>query len=294
MLTGIHRATSMKRLNFGLRRWMRRGPAVVVLLLRLCPVGCATAPVASSKEPARPLRTATLDEVLAAYDGYCKGIDTLSASGDLDIRDLRAGKAHRVGVRVVATRGGRLYLKGSVAVITALEVVSNGERFWFQVPSKKTVWTGDAAAAASSEAGTEKAPYYVLRPSDVTSALIPDPLDPGPEDSLVLESDRRAYSVTLAHLAGGRGIARRRVWLDRETLLPQRIRGYDEHGDITSDVTLGSWKDGTPRLVMVLRPGEGYEASFSLSKVQTNVTVPEKAFAPRTPEGYRIVEVGSK
>jgi hypothetical protein len=67
-----------------------------------------------------------------------------------------------VGVRFVAARGGRLYLKGSVLVVTALEVVSDGERFWFQVLSKKTVWTGPNDAGNRAE-GADKAPYYALR-----------------------------------------------------------------------------------------------------------------------------------
>src|SRR5207247_8568458 len=99
------------------------------LALVLCS-GCAGRAL-SIVVPARPLRAAALEEVLAAHDGYCKGIDTLSASGDLEVRDFRAGKARRLGVRLVATRGGKLYLKASVAVVTALEVASAGKRSWF-------------------------------------------------------------------------------------------------------------------------------------------------------------------
>ena len=229
--------------------------------------------------------------MLAAYDGYCRKLETLSASGDLDVRDVRAGKAHSLGVRLVATRGGRLYLKGSVAVITALEVVADGARFWFQVPSKKTVWTGAAGAVASREAGTEQAPYYALRPADVTSALLPEPLAPGPEDGLVLEADAQTFSLTLAHLSSGRGAARRRVWLSRETLLPIRTRSFDGQGDVQSEVTVGAWQDGLPRWIQLSRPADGYQASFRLSKVELNVAVPERAFAPRTPEDYKVVEV---
>src|SRR5262249_22699696 len=105
------------------RRTLRAASAAALLLFSLGPVACAKARVAAPQARPAGLRSATVDEVLAAYDGYCKKLDTLSASGDLDVRDVRAGKAHSLGVRLVATRGGRLYLKGSVAVITALEVV---------------------------------------------------------------------------------------------------------------------------------------------------------------------------
>jgi hypothetical protein len=238
----------------------------------------------------RPLRAASLDEVLAAYDSYCASGKTLSASGDLDVRDRRTGRARSLGVRLVATRGGRLYLKGSVAVITAMEVVADGQRFWFQVPSKKTVWTG-AAAGEAREAGTEDAPYQALRPSDVTSALLPEPLAPRPGETLLLDADRESFTLTLASPADGRGLARRRVSLARDTLLPVRLRQYDGRGDLETDVTLGAWSGADAHQIDIQRPLQGYEASLRLDKVERNVAVPERAFVPRTPEGYAVVEV---
>ena len=115
--------------------------------------------IATPAAPVRPLRAATLDEVLAAYDAYCGRGTTLSASGDLDVRDRRTGKARRLGVRVLAGRGGRLYLKGSVAVVTALEVVADGERFWFQVPSQEDGVDGGGRRGPRRGRRDEQAPY---------------------------------------------------------------------------------------------------------------------------------------
>jgi outer membrane lipoprotein-sorting protein len=240
---------------------------------------------------AGPPRAATLDEVVAAYDGYCRGIETLSASGDLDVRDLRAGKARTLGVRVVAARGGRLYVKGSVAVVTALEVISDGARFWFQVPSKKTVWTGAASEAAPTAAQTEDAPYYALRPADVTSALLPEPLDPGPGEVVLLEADRETFSLSLASLDGARGRVRRRVFLDRRSLRPVRLRSYDARGDLRTEARLQAWTASGPARVDISRPLDGYEAGFTFDRVETNAAVPERAFQPRTPPGYKVVQV---
>jgi hypothetical protein len=260
-------------------------------LLGITLAGCARARAVPRVDVSAP-RAASLDEVAAAYDGYCRGIETLSASGDLDVRDLRAGKARKLGVRLVATRGGRLYIKGSVAVVTALEVVADGARFWFQVPSKKTVWTGAAAGAAPTAAETENAPYYALRPADVTSALLPEPLDPGPDETVVLEADRETFSLALARVEGGRGRVRRRVFLDRSTLRPVRLRSYDERGDLRTEARLSSWTAAGPRRVEVSRPLDGYEADFTFDRVEGNVAVPERAFQPRTPPDYKVVEVG--
>jgi outer membrane lipoprotein-sorting protein len=260
------------------------------LLASACLAACASAPRPTPTVPSRPSRSATLDEVIEAYDGYCKGLRSLSASGQLDLRDLHAGKSRRVGVRLVTRRGGRLYLKGTVAVITALEVVSDGERFWFQLPSKKTVWTGDVGGSPRPD--DDPAPYYALRPSDVTAALLPEPLALEAGDVAVLESDPETFSLTVARVEGRDATARRRVWLDRESLRPVRARSYDERGDVVSEASLQDWAEGTPRRVVVSRPREGYEAAFTLEKVDTNVEVPERAFVPRMPAGYKVVEVG--
>ena len=262
---------------------------LAVLLVVAAGSGCAGRPTSITAVPARPLRAATLEEVLAAHDAYCRGIDTLSGSGDLEVRDLRAGKARRLGVRVVATRGGRLYLKASVSFVTALEVASDGRRFSFQVPSRKTVWTGRADAVPEAE--DEGAPYYALRPADVTAALVPEPLAVGPDEAVVLLGDLETFTLTVG--PGPRGPARRTVAVDRESLRPVRSRRFDESGDIVSEFVYGEVASGPARRVAVRRPREGYEALFAFDEAAVNVSVPERAFTPRTPpEGYEVVEVG--
>jgi outer membrane lipoprotein-sorting protein len=274
----------------GSRRRIQRGrPLALVLLLGLGPYGCTTAPKLPLAAPIAPLRAATLEEVLAAYDGFCNGIETLSASGDLDVHDGRTGRSRKLSVRLVATRGGRLYLKGSVAIVTALEVVSDGERFWFVVPSKKTVWTGRAGQLPHEAA--EGASLSALRPKDLTWALIPEALTRGAGDTLILEGDRQTFSLTLARVVQGTGVVRRRVWLDRESLRPVRSRTYGENGDVVTEATFGQWSDGKPHSLSVSRPAEAYEVDFAFSKVEYNVKAPERAFAPRTPEGYKLEEI---
>jgi len=248
-----------------------RWRATILLLGVLALASCLARPRTIPRVPARPLRAASLDEVLAAYDAYASGNETLSASGGLEVR------------------GGKLYLKGSVAVVTALEVVADGQRFWFQVPSRKTVWTGLSGAA--HRADSDDAPYYALRPSDVTSALLPEPLAPGAGDAVLFEADRDSFSLALAP-RGARETVRRRVWLDREMLHPIRLRRYDERGDLVSEVQLGDWKDGSPERIQIDRPAEGYEAILDFDKVERNVPVPAQAFVPRTPAGYKVEQVG--
>lgn len=250
--------------------------------------GCAGSPIARPVAPLPAPRAASLQEVREAYDAFCRGLSTLNAKGDLDVRDTRTGKAQRLAVRVVARSGGRLYLKGSVAVVTALEAVSDGERFWLQVPSKKTVWTGPASGAPDSE--RQDAPYYALRPGDVALALLPEPLETDSGEALLLEADRQAFSLTLARVEPP-GVVRRRVSLGREDLQLRRSRSFNERGDLVSDVSFESWQSGFPRRITIVRPMDGYVAAFALDSVRLNEPVPERAFAPRVPEGYKLIEV---
>ncbi len=290
MLTVPGETASIKLGAVGLRRRIQRGrPLAPVLFLSLGLWGCASALKAPPAAPIPPPRAATLDEVLAAYDGFCKGLETFSASGDLDVHDRRTGRSQRLGVRLLATRGGRLYLKGTIAFVTALEIVADGERFWFQVPSKKTVWTGPADSHPRDD--SQRAPYYALRPKDLTRALIPEALAPQAEEALVLEADRQTFSMTLAQVHDGRGVALRRIWVDRQALRPLRSRIYGERGDLVLETSFGQWSDGKPHFVAVSRPEEGYDAVFTLSKVEENVTVPDRVFVPRIPEGYKVEEI---
>ncbi len=261
--------------------------AVAALASVVGGAACVTRTIAPPAAPPGPLRAASLDEVLAAFDGYCNETSTLSASGNLDVRDFRAGKARKVGVRVVAARGGRLYLKGSVAVVTALELVADGERFWFQVPAKKTVWTGRADAHPRAE--DEKAPYYALRPADVAAALLPEPART--RDTVLMESDRDAFTLIFA--GGERGPVRRTVQLERASLRLSGERRFDERGDLVASFAYGSWDGRFPRRIVVGRPREGYEAEFAFEKAEVNVAVADRVFVPRTPKDYAVVEVGS-
>jgi hypothetical protein len=237
--------------------------------------------------------------VLDAHESYTTGLESFSASGDLTVSDRRAGKAHTIDVRVAARRGGRLYLKGSVAVVTAIELVSDGERVTFRVPRKKKVWTGAADATPPAEAGAgdsgeeedESAPYESLRPSDLLRALLPEPLVPTADQGVVLEADERSFSLALVQLEGGRGRVLRRVWLDRETLELSRARHFDETGDLESESRFVAWKDGWPQRVSISRPGEGFAASFVFTSFKPNANVPDKAFVPIIPDDYAVVEI---
>lgn len=254
--------------------------------------GCMGAPRAIATLPARPPRAASLEEVLAAYERFAQAAASLGGSGELEVRDRRRGESRRFSLRLLAARDGRLYLKASVAVVTALEVVCDGRDFWFQVPSKRTVWTGRADQRPST--GDVREPYEALRPADIVAALLPARLEPALGEVLALEADREAFSVLVARAGPGPVAARQRIWLERESLRPRGLRTYDSQGDLQVEVQWSDWQEGWPRRVELARPLDGYEAGFDFSKVQPGAALPEQAFRPRTPPDYRLVNVDER
>jgi len=51
------------------------------------------------------------------------------------------------------------------------------------------------------------------------------------------------------------------------------------------------WREGFPHRITIARPMDGYVAAFSLESVRLNEPVPGRAFAPRLPDGYEVIEV---
>lgn len=264
-------------------------PAVAVLL---AVSACVGAPRAIATLPARPPRAASLEEVLVAYDRFAQAAESLGGAGDLEVRDRRRGESRRFSMRILAARDGRLYLKASVAVVTALEVVCDGRRFWFQVPSKHRVWTGRADQRPGT--GEVREPYEALRPADVVAALLPARLEPAEGELLAFEADREAFSVLVARPASAAVTARQRVWLERETLRPQRLRTYDAGGELQLEVRWSDWQEDRPRRVQLARPLDGYEADFDFSKVEIGAALPDQAFRPRMPPDYELVNVDER
>jgi hypothetical protein len=257
--------------------------------------GCAWRARAIPVADLSPVRAATLDEVVKAHERATGALSALSASGRLELIDQRGGRQRSFGARVLCGRGGRLYLKASVAVVTALEATSDGRVFWLAVPSKHKVWTGDATRPPRVAAGADSHDFEALRPSDLAAALLPEPLDPRPGEVLLLESEREWFSLALgAPGEAGRGHVRRRVWLERATLHPGRARTYDAGGELALETTWGDWRDGVPWRVGVSRPAQGYAARLTFDKVQANVALPERAFTPRLSPEWEVVELDAR
>ena len=98
----------------------------------------------------------------------------------------------------------------------------------------------------------------------------------------------RSRSPTAGAAPSGRSVR-----LERAGLHPLGERRFDARGDLVASFAYGAWDGGFPRRIVVGRPNEGYEAEFTLEKAEVNAAVPDRAFVPRVPADYSVVEVGS-
>lgn len=268
-----------------------RGAVHVALLAAVALSGCSWRAQAIARADLSPVRAVGLSEAFEAHEQAARALASLRGSGHLQVRDLRLGRQREFGMRLACARGGRLYLKANVAVVTALEATSDGRRFWLSVPSKRKVWTGDATRPAHV-AAPDTQDLEGLRPADLVAALLPEPLAPAPDEALLFEGERQTVSLAVGRPdAQGRASVRRRVWLDRATLHLLRARTYDSAGSLELEATFGDWRAGLPWRVGVAREGQGYEAVLTFDKAEANVALPERAFEPRLPEDYEVVRL---
>ena len=158
---------------------------------------------------------------------------TATASGIDDPERVRrprrarpaGGQGAQAGRAPGGGRGGRLYLKGSVAVVTALEVVADGERFWFQVPVEEDGLDGRGRRGRPARPSDRAGALLRAAPRRRDRGPAPEPLAPRDGETVLLDGDREAFTLTLAAPGRGRGgRAPARVRLDRETLRPVRLR----------------------------------------------------------------------
>ena len=226
------------------------------------------------KRELQPPREASLDEVLAAYDLYCDGIDTFKATGEMELRNTRTGRAGRLRFDLVASREGiRLEQRGGGP---GFVLVSRDGEFALQSAADGRHWRGAADEPLPS---LRDFPLEALRPSDLSSAFVPSPLTAQPDEALFMEGERSRFAVTLTRRRSGHGVARRQVFLERASLRLQRTLSFDEEGNLRSEVSWRSWRDGVPREILVTRPLDGTLARLELDEAEPNAPVPPGSFS---------------
>ena len=234
--------------------------------------GSSDRELARKRELPEP-REASLEEVLAAYDLYCNGIETFKAAGEMELRNTRTGRVRRFRFDVAASREGvRLEQRDGDA---GFVLVSADGAFALRSAADGRIWRGAADEPLRS---LRDIPLEALRPTDLASALVPAPLTAQPDEALFMEGERSHFALTLTRRRSGHAVARRQVFLERASLRLQRALSFDADGNLLSEVSWRRWRDGVPREILVTRPLDGTLARLELDRAAPNAPVPPGSF----------------
>jgi hypothetical protein len=219
-------------------------------------------------------REASLEEVLAAYDLYCDGIETFKAAGEMELRNTRTGRAHRFRFDLLASREGvRLEQRDAD---TGFVLVSDDGAFALQSRADGRTWRGAADEPLPS---LSDIPLEALRPSDLATAFVPAALTAQSDEALFMEGERSRFALTLTRRRSGHGVAHRQVFLERASLRLQRVLSFDADGNLRSEVSWHRWRDGVPREILVTRPLDGTLARLELDRAAPNAPVAPGSFS---------------
>jgi hypothetical protein len=297
--------------------WERTAWMVLLAAVACSAVGCA-AGHPSATTPAIPLaqlKTATKDQLIAAYNGQANALQSINASVSMK---LTAGTAysgvikqyHEVNGFLLAQRPASIRVIGQLPVVgtNIFDMASDGATFRINIPSKNKFLEGPANLQRQSAQPVEN-----LRPQHLVDAVFWAAI---PADAPVLfeagdESEARYYVLTVAqepaqqppqgnseHAGSIDWIISRKIWFDRADLSISRLQIYDSGGNVTADMRYSSWDTfGTVRfagLIRLVRPGEDYGLDITIKKLTPNQPIAADKFELQQPPGTELVHVGEQ
>ena len=278
---------------------------VLALLLLPLSIGCSVSvrQVVPPDQQSFPALTASRPELLEALDEVSRAVRTLSATVTLRL----SGGGVTTGVltsyretdgRLVVRRPSHIRMRGQapLALFTAFDMVSDGERFRVSVPSENKLFHGDTRTATKAEN-----PILNLRPQHIMDALFVD-VDEHLDSPSVLpifseaSVDRRSFYIfEFVDGSGAVPVLLEKIWIDRRDLRVSRKQLFGEEGVIETDVSYSLYEDmdgiAFPKEIEIQRPVEDYTVRINIQSVQLNLELEEAAFVLITPRRAELIDL---
>jgi outer membrane lipoprotein-sorting protein len=272
-------------------------------LLALVLTGCLVrrrTKVAVEAQPAPPLKTASLPDLLAIVQKQEEAIRTLDATAIIEPSVNSPSKGEIVHYRDVRTfillrRPGFIRMIGLYPVVEnkAFDMTSDGETVRLYIPVKNRFIMGRNRSERRSKSALEN-----LRPQVILDALLLKGPEPGKEQA-VLESFSEAgsayYIVHIIRIVPGQlGVLDRNIWFDRRTLEVVRIEMFNDDGEEVTDVLYAGYAPVSgipyPQEIIVDRPKDLYGLHLSITNLQFNQPVSEDKFVLDQPPGSELID----
>jgi len=279
------------------------GLALAAMLLMVC--GCVVrreTRIHPSQIPP-PTREATLAQLVAQLNSQIEGVQTLTATVDLEptAGSVYSGvikEYHDVKGFILVKRPATIRMVGQAPVVrtTIFDMVSNGEEFRLYIPPKQKFIVGKTTFRRPAKNALEN-----LRPQHILEALLIPPIDASREKCFQEEAEeggRRYYVMTILELQGdGELVLKRKVWFDRSNLELVRAQFYLPQGSYIEDVRYADYQDFQgvryPTRIEVSRPIEDYRLTITILKATFNQPIAPEKFELKKPEDAQLVDLSA-
>jgi outer membrane lipoprotein-sorting protein len=259
-------------------------------------VSCAPKPT-FQKAPLPSYKEAGLDQLISEINGKNRGINSLISSLRIEFQSPGQTKFLGCSAKMFLVKPDKIRLKGYRHLLpTFFLLVSNGERYWFFVPSQKKVYAGSADSGSSltvlpSEDNAQE--IVSLKPRAIIDALLLDEIKLTENEYAFFDILPDSYIISIVRKEGEGFRSLRRIWVERKELRVEHHQLFDEEGRLVSEVYFRNYVDfngvSLPRLVFIKRPFERVNLRLTFSDVRINEDISADAFSYQVPPGMEVV-----
>ena len=204
---------------------MRSGSWQAAALAALV-AGCATHGAPGDPLSGHPIRSASPEELARQVDEDAAAARGMKGKVTLELEEAARRRTCRGALAArnpwIGDPAPGLYVQGYRPLIpTLFTLVSDGERFWLHVPSKRVVYTGPVVHPRLPRSGGQE---LRLDARALLRALFVEPVEES--DRLGLEEEPSAYVLSIHR----EGRLYRRLWVERRRFAVEREVYYDAEG----------------------------------------------------------------
>jgi len=256
------------------------------------------------------LKSATLQELVDYINGQAAKVQTVQATVNIDttVGGEKKGKVtdyQEIRGYVMARKPSMLRLVGLMPIVRnrAFDMVSDGQNFKLWIPPKNRFVVGNNDLATHNA----QQPLENLRPQTIYDSLLSRPVDAENEIAIVRNdtgyvSDSKGHKLPQANYVldvirkGKQGwFLSREIVFSRTDLLPHRQLLYDENGNVTANALYEAYRDENginfPWQIEIAWPGQEYDITLTVVKLELNQPLPDDKFALEQPPGVEVIHL---